>query len=101
MRENPLLSYSTSLYDLASFVETFGEICLPGGTQCTDKTAEGRRHRLSKRDCELLLRWLSRDCGVIVWDGAVSRLIANRKNSADSRRWSKSWTRASRRQGTR
>lgn len=68
MQDNPLLSYTSTLFDLSSFVEEFGEVCLPGGT----KSLPEGKHRLSKRDCEVLLKWLNRDCGVVVWDGSVS-----------------------------
>lgn len=55
---NPPLSYSSSLHSSTSFQDEFGEVCFPG-------------QRLSKRDVEVLIRWLSRDIEALVSDGEV------------------------------
>ena len=68
MRENPATVYSDSLYSLNSFIEEFSTICFP---LKDNKAKEGK---LSKRDMEVLLRWLNRDCGVIVTSGDVRHI---------------------------
>ena len=65
MRENPATVYSDSLYSISSFAEEYATICF------TVKDGKGKEGRLSKRDMEILLKWLTRDCGVIVTSGDV------------------------------
>lgn len=64
---NPVTTYSDSLYSVASFNNAFGTVCLPGDSS---ETSDGEQ-RLSKRDCEVLLKWLNRDCETVVTDGEV------------------------------
>lgn len=67
--KNPILSYTSSLYDLDSFLAEYGEACFPMGP--TTKRLPKGRHELSKRDAEVLIKWLSRDCQLVVTDGSV------------------------------
>jgi charged multivesicular body protein 7 len=66
MRENPATVYSDSLYSLSGFIDEFSTICFPLKDGKDQKTG-----KLSKRDMEVLLRWLNRDCGVIITSGEV------------------------------
>ena len=69
MKSNPAISYSESLYSLASFTETFNTVCFPrrkDGKKLPDES-------LSGRDMGLLIKWLDRDCGAIVTEGDVGR----------------------------
>jgi charged multivesicular body protein 7 len=75
---NPITVYSDSLYSVASFISTFSAICLPGEQ---GKDLPEGEHRLSKRDCEVLLKWLNRDCGVIVTDGEVRFFLVDDEHS--------------------
>ena len=67
MKDNPATVYSDSLYSLNSFIDEFSTICFP----LKDGNGKGKEGKLSKRDMEVLLRWLNRDCGVIVTSGDV------------------------------
>ncbi|KAE8539391.1 hypothetical protein D1P53_004491 [Cryptococcus gattii VGV] len=71
--KNPILSYTSSLYDLDSFLAEYGEACFPIGP--TAKTLPKGRHELSKRDAEVLIKWLSRDCQLVVTDGLVIKAL--------------------------
>lgn len=95
-RSNPPTSYSETLYSLVSFSERFATAAFP-------RRKDGRRlqeEKLSKKDMELLIRWLSRDCGVIVAEGDVSVvvlclhcfLLALPRETLTTR-WSRSWPR--------
>ena len=67
MKSNPAMSYSESLYSLASFTETFNTVCFPrrkDGKKLPDES-------LSGRDMGLLIKLLDRDCGAIVTEGDV------------------------------
>jgi hypothetical protein len=66
MRENPATVYSDSLYSLNGFIDEFSTICFPMKDGKDQKTG-----KLSKRDMETLLKWLTRDCGVVVTSGDV------------------------------
>jgi len=65
MRENPATVYSDSLYSISSFAEEYATICFPV------KDGKGKEGKLSKKDMEILLKWLTRDCGVVVTSGEV------------------------------
>lgn len=56
---NPLVNYTDSLFSRASFLKEFGDITSP-------------QANLSKRDTDVLLRWLARDVGSVVVEGDVS-----------------------------
>ena len=80
--ENPVLSYTEALYDFDAFRKAFGRICIPEPPTSTgssvksevlENNAEGSA-RLSRKDAEVLVKWLMRDMGVVVTDGSVSRL---------------------------
>ncbi|OXB35397.1 hypothetical protein LQV05_006205 [Cryptococcus neoformans] len=73
MLKNPVLSYTSSLYDLDSFLAEYGEACFPAGP--TAKELPKGKHELSKRDAEVLVRWLSRDCQLVVTDGSVIKVL--------------------------
>jgi charged multivesicular body protein 7 len=62
MRENPATVYSDSLYSLSGFIDEFSTICFP----LKEGNRKGKEGKLSKRDMEILLKWLTRDCGVVV-----------------------------------
>ncbi len=76
----PLLSYTDGLYDLDTFRRAFGVVCLPILPSTSSATKlekpsphqDGNEARLSKKDVEVLVKWLMRDMGVVVSDGAVS-----------------------------
>jgi len=55
---HPVITYSSSLYDPSTFREQYGTVLFLG-------------QKLSKRDTEVLLKWLSRDCGVVASSGDV------------------------------
>ncbi|RSH92455.1 hypothetical protein EHS25_008871 [Saitozyma podzolica] len=57
LTSNPLLSYSSSLFNPTTFRETFGEAAFPGG----NKGLPSGTHRLGEKDCEVLMKWLGRD----------------------------------------
>jgi hypothetical protein len=65
MRENPATVYSDSLYSLSGFIDEFSTVCFPL------KDGKGKEGKLSKKDMGVLLRWLNRDCGVVVTSGDV------------------------------
>jgi len=69
MRENPATVYSDSLYSLSGFIDEFSTICFP------QKDGKGKVGKLSKKDMEVLLRWLNRDCGVVVTSGDVRSIF--------------------------
>ena len=69
--DHPIISYTASLYTLNGFWESFGGICFPREL-IPDLKGE---HRLSKRDCGVLVKWLGRDCGVIITDGEVGAAL--------------------------
>ncbi|KAK6903398.1 hypothetical protein I203_106901 [Kwoniella mangroviensis CBS 8507] len=71
--KNPILSYTDALFDLDSFREEYGQICFPASPS-SKKLPEGT-HKLSIRDIEVLVKWLHRDCGVIVTDGSVIKVL--------------------------
>jgi hypothetical protein len=55
---------------LAAFTEEYAEICFPRrkhGEKIEDEI-------LSKRDMEVLIKWLTRDCGAVVASDGVSFL---------------------------
>ena len=68
LQDEPILSYSSTLFSLSTFRERFGEIAMPRGKKLP---ISGHRHVLSKRDIEVLIKWLARDQGVCVTDGEV------------------------------
>jgi len=56
------------LYSLAAFTEEYAQICFP-----SRKDVKGlEEEKLSKRDMEVLIKWLTRDCGVVVTSNDVS-----------------------------
>jgi len=61
------------LFSLTSFVEEYATICFPRRQdgKDEDKEIDGEGRRLSKRDMDVLLKWLMRDCGVVVMSGDV------------------------------
>ena len=65
---HPILSYSASLHSVSSFAEEYASPCLPKSTL----SRTDQRNQLSRRDVDVLLKWLGRDCGVLVTDGEVS-----------------------------
>jgi len=69
MRENPATVYSDSLYSLSGFIDEFSTICFPL------RDGKGKVEKLSKKDMEVLLRWLNRDCGVVVTSGEVRSIF--------------------------
>jgi charged multivesicular body protein 7 len=71
MRENPATVYSDSLYSLSGFIDDFSSICFPL------KDGKGKEGKLSKKDMEVLLRWLNRDCGVVVTSGDVRTILSS------------------------
>ncbi|WVO18556.1 hypothetical protein L204_106275 [Cryptococcus depauperatus] len=81
MLKNPVLSYTGSLYDLESFLTEYGQVCFPKGT--TKKQLPEGKHQLSKRDVEVLVKWMSRDCGLIVTDGTVIKILEVGQTVAD------------------
>lgn len=76
--DNPPLDYSDSLYTPTSFRETFGALAIPSKTSKASSTSlnekNGSTEKLSERDVEVLVKWLSRDTGLIVSDGSVGHL---------------------------
>ncbi|KAK8847685.1 hypothetical protein IAR55_005544 [Kwoniella newhampshirensis] len=81
MIKNPMLSYTTSLFDIDSFRETFGAACFP--LSASAKKLPDGKHRLSRRDVEVLIKWLSRDCGLIVTDGTIIKVLEADQVAAD------------------
>ncbi|GFZ51657.1 hypothetical protein JCM24511_09425 [Saitozyma sp. JCM 24511] len=79
LTSNPLLSYSSSLFSPTTFRETFGEAAFPGGT----KGLPSGKHRLGEKDCEVLMKWLGRDVGVLVRDAHVIKLLEPGENAAE------------------
>jgi charged multivesicular body protein 7 len=71
IRSNPPTVYSESLYSLATFTDDYASLCFP---RRSDGKGKGEEERLSRRDMEILLKWLMRDCGVVVVSGDVSFL---------------------------
>jgi len=69
MRENPATVYSDSLYSLSGFIDGFSTICFPL------RDGKDKGGKLSKKDMEVLSRWLNRDCGVIVTSGDVGSIF--------------------------
>ena len=67
IEDNPALSYTSSLFTPTSFRDEFGEIIFPD-----NGLLPAGKHSLSIRDTEVLLKWLSRDCGAVVMDDKVS-----------------------------
>lgn len=57
---NPIVTYTDALFSRATFLGEFGDIM--------GKEAAG----LSKRDVDVLVRWLARDVGTVVVEGDVS-----------------------------
>ena len=66
IEDNPTLSYTSSLFTPASFRDEFGEAIFPDSG-----LLPAGKHSLSIRDTEILLKWLSRDCGAVVMDDKV------------------------------
>ncbi|WWD21781.1 hypothetical protein CI109_106268 [Kwoniella shandongensis] len=81
MSTNPILSYTTSLFDLESFREEFGEACFPSSPSA--KKLPAGKHRLSKKDVEVLIKWLERDCGLVVTDGKVIKILEPGQEDTD------------------
>lgn len=78
MEDNPPIEYSDSLYSLATFRDVFGTLAIPSRTSGERALPKGEtEHKLSERDIEVLVRWLSRDAGVVVTDGKVSPSPSN------------------------
>ncbi|ORY30213.1 Snf7-domain-containing protein [Naematelia encephala] len=77
MREHPLLSYSSSLFSPSTFYDEFSAVCFPS------KKGLGSNHRLSRADCQVLVRWLGRDCGLLVSDDSVIKLLEPGQVAAD------------------
>ncbi|ORX35871.1 Snf7-domain-containing protein [Kockovaella imperatae] len=78
IEDNPPISYSASLFTPSSFRDEFGEIIFPDSD-----TLPAGRHTLSIRDTQVLLRWLSRDCGVVVMEGETIRISSDSITEAD------------------
>jgi charged multivesicular body protein 7 len=68
MENHPILNYTESLQSTTSFFDKYSRIAFPDDK---DRKITKGEHRLSKRDCEVLIRWLGRDCGVLVSEGDV------------------------------
>ncbi|TYJ53251.1 hypothetical protein B9479_006118 [Cryptococcus floricola] len=81
MLKNPILSYTSSLFDADSFLEEYGRACFPMGP--TAKKLPKGDHRLSRRDVEVLVKWLSRDCLLTVTDGSVIKVLDSDQVAAD------------------
>ncbi|WVQ74242.1 hypothetical protein IAR50_003839 [Cryptococcus sp. DSM 104548] len=81
MLNNPILSYTSSLFDVDSFMEEYGRACFPMSP--TAKKLPKGDHRLSRRDVELLVKWLSRDCLLTVTDGWVIKVLGGDQIAAD------------------
>ncbi|WWC59757.1 uncharacterized protein I303_102319 [Kwoniella dejecticola CBS 10117] len=73
LSKNPILSYTDALYDLEAFREQYSEVCFPSIS--SSKKLPAGTHKLSVRDIEVLVKWLHRDCGVIVTDGLVVKVL--------------------------
>ncbi|WWC86589.1 uncharacterized protein L201_001466 [Kwoniella dendrophila CBS 6074] len=70
---NPVLSYTNALYDLESFKEEYAEACFPASS--SSKKLSSGVHKLSIKDIEILVKWLYRDCGVVVSDGSIIKVL--------------------------
>ncbi|WVF69478.1 hypothetical protein IAT40_004255 [Kwoniella sp. CBS 6097] len=70
--KNPILSYTASIFDLESFRDEYSQACFPTSTS---KKLPSGRHKLSSRDIEVLIKWLTRDCGVVVSDGTIIKVL--------------------------
>ncbi|WVQ84609.1 hypothetical protein IAT38_006764 [Cryptococcus sp. DSM 104549] len=81
MLDHPLLSYTSSLFDIDSFLSEYAEACIPVGP--TAKKLPKGKHALSRRDVEVLVKWLSRDCGLVVSDGSVIKVLDTDQVAAD------------------
>jgi charged multivesicular body protein 7 len=74
LESHPPLNYSDRLYSVSSFREKFGSLAVP--TRSDGKTALPQGdHRLSERDMQVLIKWLSRDAGVLAFDGEVVKVV--------------------------
>ena len=72
LEDNPPINYSDTLYSLSTFRETFGTLAIPSRSSGEKALPKAEEAKLSERDVEVLVRWLSRDAGVIVTDGKVN-----------------------------
>ncbi|WVR04870.1 hypothetical protein IAU60_001882 [Kwoniella sp. DSM 27419] len=81
MDKNPTLSYTDSIFSFESFKEAFAEACFPASS--SSKKLPAGMHRLSARDIEVLVKWLHRDCGVVVTDGVVIKVLEADQLPAD------------------
>ncbi|WWC68242.1 uncharacterized protein I206_102165 [Kwoniella pini CBS 10737] len=73
LSKNPILSYTDALFDMDTFSEGYGEICLPSSS--SSKKLPAGIHKLSNKDIEVLIKWLNRDCGLIVSDGKIIKIL--------------------------
>ncbi|WWD08285.1 hypothetical protein V865_006396 [Kwoniella europaea PYCC6329] len=73
LSKNPIQSYTDALFVLESFREEYGEVCFPASPS-SKKLPEGT-HKLSVKDIEVLVKWLHRDCGVVVTDGSIIKVL--------------------------
>ncbi|OCF40884.1 charged multivesicular body protein 7 [Kwoniella heveanensis CBS 569] len=78
--KNPILSYTASIFDLESFRKEYGQACFPISTS---KKLPAGRHELSSRDIEILIKWLTRDCGELVSDGTIIKVLKADQSPAD------------------
>ena len=67
------MTYTDSLYDIPSFASAFAAVAFPSSSKKLPHRPKG--HKLSKKDVDILLRWLSRDCGLVVTDGEVVKVL--------------------------
>ncbi|EIW70984.1 hypothetical protein TREMEDRAFT_67523 [Tremella mesenterica DSM 1558] len=74
IRSHPPTTYTESLHSTKSFIVTFSVICIP---KTWKKIPDGEAEdKLSDQDMKVLLKWLERDCGVLVTDGEVIKILS-------------------------
>ncbi|KAL7419050.1 hypothetical protein Q5752_005886 [Cryptotrichosporon argae] len=83
---NPPLDYTSSLFSPTSFQTLVGALDLLSPVREAGRKPDVPATAspvLSSRDVEVLLRWLARDAGVIVYDGEVVKLLQPDQRAAD------------------
>lgn len=70
LEDDPPLNYSDSLFTFSSFRDKYGSIAIPSRADA-GRVKKEETGRLSEKDVEVLVKWLSRDAGVLITDGIV------------------------------